>query len=273
MIIYSPDPKMLLRLIFCYCFATATVLADQKPLLSLVIDDLGYSYDRGKASMEIPGDHTFAIIPGTAHGSKLARFAEAINKEIILHLPLQASNSRAAAEKNALDETMDEEQINQQLHSMLSEYQGIAGVNNHMGSYLTSIDYFMRAIMDGINRFNPGLYFLDSRTTPLSVAYYEAVDSGIESIQRDIFLDNDHKNVESLQFQFNKWQKKAREKGSAIAIGHPHPSTTKFLTDRLPDLMDDFRIVRVSTMLELLNHPEAINWQASLSNQNQLQVD
>ncbi|MFT5504602.1 MAG: polysaccharide deacetylase 2 family uncharacterized protein YibQ [Gammaproteobacteria bacterium] len=264
---------MLLRLILCYCFATASALADQKPLLSLVVDDLGYSYDRGKASMEIPGDHTFAIIPGTAHGPALSTFAETIDKEIILHLPLQASNSRAAAEKNALDETMDEDQINRQLHTMLSEYQGIAGVNNHMGSYLTSIDYFMRAIMEGINRFNPGLYFLDSRTTALSVAYYEAVDSGIESIQRDIFLDNNYNNVESLQFQFNKWQNIAREKGSAIAIAHPHPSTTEFLTQRLPDIMENFRIVRVSTMLELLNQPETINWQASLGNQNEPQVD
>jgi polysaccharide deacetylase 2 family uncharacterized protein YibQ len=264
---------MLLRLILCYCFATASALADQKPLLALVIDDLGYSYERGKASMQIPGDHTFAIIPGTVHGAALARFAESLDKEIILHLPLQASNSRAAAEKNALDETMDEDQINQQLHTMLSEYRGIAGVNNHMGSYLTSIDYFMRAVMDGINRFNSELYFLDSRTTALSVAYYEAVDSGLESIQRDIFLDNEHNNVESMQFQFNKWQKKAYEKGSAIAIGHTHPSTTKFLTERLPDIMESFTIVSVSTMLELLNHPEAINWQASIGSLNESQIE
>ena len=74
------------------------VLADQKPLLSLVIDDLGYSLNRGKAAIDLPGHNTYAIIPGTIYGKRLAEYARENNQEYILHLPLQAANQAAAAE-------------------------------------------------------------------------------------------------------------------------------------------------------------------------------
>ena len=79
--------------------------ADQRPLLSLVIDDLGYSFQLGKEAIELEGDHTYAIIPGTSYGKKLARLANIHEKEVILHLPLQASNPGAPSEPNVLDET------------------------------------------------------------------------------------------------------------------------------------------------------------------------
>ena len=95
--------------------------ADQRPLLSLVIDDLGYSFQLGREAIELVGDHTYAIIPGTSYGKKLARLANIHKKEVILHLPLQASNPGAASEPNVLDETMTENQLSNNLVSMLDE--------------------------------------------------------------------------------------------------------------------------------------------------------
>ena len=240
--------------------------ADQRPLLSLVIDDLGYSYQLGQAAINLPGDHTYAIIPGATYSQKLAKFAQQKDKEIILHLPLQASSSLAPPEPNALDETMDEDQLSVNLQSMLSALPNIKGINNHMGSRLTEIDYFMRPIMDSIKSYNPGLYFLDSRTTARSVAHAEALNSGLDSISRDVFLDNDHPNIESIRLQFQIWLEKARDRGSAIAIGHPHQSTINFLRQNLPQITKEFRFISVSKLIDVVyNSEDAYSWQGNIS--------
>ncbi len=223
--------------------------AEQRPVLSLVIDDLGYSLENGRQAIELKGDHTYAIIPGTHYAKKLARLANLNKKEVILHLPLQAINPSAASESNALHETMDEDQLARNLADMLAEIPVIKGVNNHMGSHLTQIDYFMRPIMDGIRAYNPNLYFLDSRTSPKSIAYTEAVNSGLASIRRDIFLDNDHTNPESIHLQYQIWLEKARERGHAIAIGHPHPTTIRYLRENLHQADSHFRFLSVSRLL------------------------
>ncbi|MCP3688549.1 MAG: divergent polysaccharide deacetylase family protein [Gammaproteobacteria bacterium] len=224
--------------------------AEQRPVLSLVIDDLGYSLQNGRRAIELHGDHTYAIIPGTSYGKTLARLADIHKKEVILHLPLQAVNSDAPPEPNALNETMNENQIAQNLESMLSEISMIRGVNNHMGSHLTQIDYFMRPIMDGIRAYNPSLYFLDSRTSANSIAYTEAINSGLASMRRDVFLDNDHTNPESIHLQYQIWLQQARSQGHAIAIGHPHPATINYLSKSIPGASKRFRFLSISKLID-----------------------
>jgi len=224
--------------------------AEQRPILSLVIDDLGYSFQYGREVIELDGDHTYAIIPGTSYAKKLALHAQRHNKEVILHLPLQASNPSAASEANALNEAMDEDQLADNLVSMLAEIPVIKGVNNHMGSHLTQIDYFMRPIMDIIKAYNPNFYFLDSRTSPNSIAHTEALNSGLSSIRRDVFLDNDYENPESIHLQYQIWLQKARDQGHAVAIGHPHPNTIAYLRENLAQGKTRFRFLSVSKLIQ-----------------------
>ena len=257
------DRRLLFIPLLCLPLLAA---ADQRPVLSLVIDDLGYSYQLGQAAIDLEGDHTYAIIPGATYSQKLAKFADQRDKEIILHLPLQASSSLAPPEPNALDETMNEVQLTDNLKSMLTAFPNIKGINNHMGSRLTEIDYFMRPIMDSIKSYNPGLYFLDSRTTARSVAHTEALNSGLYSVSRDVFLDNDHTNIESIRLQFQIWLEKARNRGSAIAIGHPHASTISFLRDNLSQTMEKFRFISVSKLIDTIYYSEdAYSWNENMT--------
>jgi len=95
----------------------------------------------------------------------------------------------------------------------------------------------MRPIMDSIRSYNSNLYFLDSLTTPRSVAQHVALNSGLDS-----------------------------ERGSAIAIGHPHSPTIEFLAENLPALEESFNFMSVSKLIELINQPrEVISWQENLS--------
>ena len=230
------------------CLNTAVSADHQPPILSLVIDDLGYSLENGTAVIELPGDHTYAILPDASYSTRLAQHAQRLNKEVILHLPMQSIGSASAREPHALDESMDEDQLTSKVHSLLSEIPFIRGVNNHMGSHLTEFDFFMRPVMDSIRSYNPELYFLDSKTTPRSVAHMEALDAGLNAATRDIFLD-DAVNLESIRLQYQLWLEKAREQGSAIAIGHPYKETIQVLQENLADTSKAFRFMRVSRLI------------------------
>ncbi len=239
---------MLRGWLFSLCVFASAVQADARPILSLVIDDLGYSLQLGKQAIELEGDHTYAILPGAAHTKRLAQHANRHNKEVILHLPMQSIGAASKREPHALDESMDEDQLTSKVHSLLEQIPFISGVNNHMGSHLTEFDFFMRPVMDSTRAYNPDLYFLDSRTSALSVAHAQALDAGLRSISRDVFLDNET-NVESIRLQYRIWLNKAQEYGSAIAIGHPHPETLQVLRENLPDAVQ-FRFMRISELID-----------------------
>ena len=60
------------------------------PRIAIIIDDLGYSYSRGKAITDLPADVTCAVIPFSPHGSRLAERASLAGKEVIVHMPMAA---------------------------------------------------------------------------------------------------------------------------------------------------------------------------------------
>lgn len=76
--------------------------------------------------------------------------------------------------------------------------------------------------------------------------------NGRESHQAQSILD-DSQNEADIRVQFNRAVQLARRNGSAIAIGHPHPSTVRVLQQMLPGLPADITLVRPS---DLLNEPQ-----------------
>jgi len=234
-------------LILLLAFSGAST-ADSRPVLALVIDDLGYSFEAGKTAIELPGDNTYAILPGATYSKRLAQHAHRLNKEIILHMPMQSINSTAAREPDALNEAMDEDQLASNVHNLLAKMPFIRGVNNHMGSHLTEFDFFMRPVMDSIRRYNPSLYFLDSRTSPRSVAFTQAREAGLSSISRDVFLDNDD-SFAAIFLQYHIWLERAREQGWAIAIGHPHANTLEVLQQNLGEATAEFHFMPISALI------------------------
>ena len=118
----------------------------EKPALALVIDDLGYSLDQAKKILQLPGEHTYAILPSTSYGRKIAHMATDSGKEIILHMPMQSSGDNKI-EVTALHDSMTEDQITVSVKNMIHEFPRIKGFNNHMGSRMTEIGYMMRPVM------------------------------------------------------------------------------------------------------------------------------
>lgn len=117
-----------------------------------------------------------------------------------------------------------------------------------MGSKFTEDPELMRIVLEDINR--RGLFFLDSRTTPKTVGFKVAQEIGIQTGQRDVFLDNE-RDVSKIKARIAELIDISHRNGAAIGIGHPHPETIQALREVLPSLRQNgVELVPVSSLLE-----------------------
>jgi hypothetical protein len=117
-----------------------------------------------------------------------------------------------------------------------------------MGSELTADGEVMRAIVEVLDERR--LFFLDSRTSSETVAYQTARALGLPAAERQVFLDPES-GQETVREQFARLLELARRRGSAIAIGHPHPSTLAVLREEVPRAVAaGYEFVPVSALIE-----------------------
>lgn len=235
-------------LLLCLVAGPVALAADERPRIAIIIDDLGHLQSVGERVIALPGPVACAILPGTPRATALARQARAYRKEVLVHLPMQAMNFEGDPEPGTLTLDMDREDVAAALTSALAAVPYAIGVNNHRGSLLTRHPGHMQWLMDEL-RARPALFFIDSYTTHHSVALRIAAESGVEAIKRDVFLDNDP-SPERIRAEFERLKALARERGSAVAIGHPYAATLAVLEQELPRLAaDGIELVPVSRLV------------------------
>ena len=238
-----------------------TVVHAQRPVIAIIIDDLGNS-SRDEIAIALPGAVACSFLPHTPHTPRLAKLAHANNKEVMLHAPMQAMHHNQKLGPGRLMLDMTESEFVKTLQADLAAVPHVQGVNNHMGSLLTQHPGHMLWLMQEMNRHGD-LFFVDSRTTAQSVAKMVANENQVPSLTRDIFLDAEQGEAFVHQ-QFDRLLNIARRHGSALAIGHPYPATMKVLKQRLLALeSENVDLVPVSTLLKL--RQEKARWQVSLS--------
>jgi len=204
------------------------------PRVAIVFDDLGQHVEPVERLLGTGEDLTFSVLPYLPHSQEVADLAYGEGREVILHLPMEPHGyPKADPGENALFVGLPEGELVRRLDEALHAVPHIDGVNNHMGSRFTEEPAAMAVVMEGLRRAN--LFFLDSRTTPNSVAEMAAAEMGVPFAGRDIFLDND-RSPEAVAGQIDRLITHAVEAGTAIAIGHPHPETLAALEEGLPRL-------------------------------------
>ncbi len=232
------------------------------PVIAIIIDDLGSDNPRHERVVRLPGAIACSFLPMNHATSRLAKMAHSYNKEILLHLPMEAV-ARNPMGPGGLTLDMTQQEFIWALQKDLESVPHVIGINNHMGSLLTQHPGHMVWLMEEIKR-NGELFFVDSRTTHASVAMTVALEEGVPSLQRDIFLDHADDLV-SIRKQFMKTIAKARKFGTALAIGHPYQNTITVLEEMLPQL--DSMGVRLVPVSEMIQHQRERQktWQAYLS--------
>ena len=230
--------------------------------IAIVIDDLGKSLEAGRRAVQLPGPVACAFLPRERYTVALADAAHHNGKEVMLHLPMD-SVDRRALDEGAVTLDMTEREFISTVQANLALLPHAVGINNHMGSLLTRHPGHMSWLMREIQRRQP-MFFVDSRTTVATVARQLALENGVPTVDRNVFLDNDL-DAEQIAFQFRRLLRLARREGGALAIGHPHPQTLALLERELPALARrGVKLVSVSELIELQQQGER-TWQASWS--------
>lgn len=256
---YTLYSLLLLLALIC---SSVSIAQDRLRFVAIIVDDLGYDLNIGEQVIALPHALTYSFLPHTKYSIDLIKNAQNQNKEIMLHLPMQAMANNSTG-PGALNEKMQRPQFIKTLRNNLNAIPGAVGINNHMGSLLTQNMVKMQWLMEEL-KLNNNLYFVDSRTHASSIAAKEAKAFRIPSASRDIFLD--HVVTEAaIEYQFGRLLKRLNSVGYALAIGHPHIETLDALKIWLPKLQaEGVHIVTVSRYISLIK-TRSVLWQASLS--------
>ena len=214
--------------------------------IAIIIDDIGYNRPAGEHIINLPGALTYAVIPFTPFAKKLATLAHTNNKEVLLHLPMEAT-VRKKLDAGGLTIHQSKYELKDLVNNSLTAVPYVTGFNNHMGSLLTTDRKAMEWIME--EAASQQLFFVDSVTHAASIAGKVASEYGIPNLRRDVFLDN-QPSEDNIHRAFQQLLSKAKKNGYAIGIAHPHPETIKYLSSHLDNLQEKgVELVSVSKLV------------------------
>jgi polysaccharide deacetylase 2 family uncharacterized protein YibQ len=220
------------------------------PRVAIIIDDMGYDRQLAEKFIDLNTAFTIAILPHSPHQETIARLARARGLEIMLHLPMEPMEyPEINPGAGTLLTSMSPDELLQALEENLRAVPYIKGVNNHMGSKLTTRSEQLYQVFSVLKRH--GLFFVDSRTTEASVCQPSARLLQIPFAQRDVFLDHVHE-PSFIRKQLRELVRIARKRGEALGIAHPHPSTYRILKEELPALREQVEIVPASRLVRVI---------------------
>ena len=199
--------------------------------LAIILDDLGSDRAAADAIFALPYPLTISVLPNHAHSVEIAEQAHRRGYEVLLHLPMQSVGNETP-EAHELHPGMPAEDIPVLFEQMIESVPNATGVNNHQGSEATADPALMEELMPVLQKWN--LFYVDSRTTAATVAYDTAQRLGVRSAFRNVPFLDDVREVSAVRTQIELALRGAKEKGVAIAIGHPRQATLEALSEVLP---------------------------------------
>ena len=209
---------------------------DTLGVIVLVIDDFGYRNDNisdGFLNLNIP--ITCAIIPGHTASKKFAEKAVSYGKEVIIHMPMESENYSPGEDEYKLLTSMTSELLENKLIQAFESLPEAIGMNNHQGSKATSDSKTMTVLASVLK--DRGKYFIDSRTSSLTIGEKTMISFGVPTARRNIFLDNNN-DLDKIEEQMNKLANSAKKNGVAVGLGHARKNTLSVIERVVPDLLD-----------------------------------
>ena len=201
------------------------------PRLAIIIDDLGSDRGAAEGVFALGYPLTVSVLPNHEHSAEIAEAAHRRGFQVMLHLPMQ-SVANETPEAQELHPGMTASEVAAMVDQFLRKVPDATGVNNHQGSQATADAALMDELMPVLR--DRHLFYVDSRTTAATVAYDTAQDFGVRSAFRNVPFLDDVTEVAAVRKQLELALRGAREKGEAVAIGHPHPATLQALREVLP---------------------------------------
>lgn len=234
-------------------YAVAVPPLDGRPMIAIVLDDVGVNRRGARKAIALPGPLTLAFMTYARDLDEMTAQARQAGHELMLHVPMEPQNAALDPGPNVLRGDLPQAELRQRLAWGLSRFEGYVGVNNHMGSRFTASPEGMALVMGELKA--RGLLFLDSLTAGNSVAGSLAARTGVPYAVRDVFLDNEPDDPASIHRQLAILEQRARERGYAVGIGHPHDGTVAALEQWIPEMQArGFALVPISAIVRHRQH-------------------
>ena len=119
--------------------------------LSIVIDDFGYRPAQENQVLQMPAAISVAVLPNAPHAREMATKAHQRGHEVLIHLPM-APLSKQPLEKDTLRPDMSAEEIARIIREAAADVPYAVGLNNHMGSAMTSSLPGMQKVMQVLDK-------------------------------------------------------------------------------------------------------------------------
>ncbi len=197
-----------------------------RPKIVIILDDMGVDRRNSERAIALPGPVTYSFLPYAHKVEDIAEQARAAGGELMLHLPMEPEGA-ADPGPHALRSDMTGGEFVKSLEWNLERFDGYVGVNNHMGSRLTSDIAAMKTLLAYLDE--KGFFFVDSVTTSNSAAQQAAREIGVGIFTRDVFLDDVIGDKDAVKSQLALAEQIAQETGYVVAIGHPRKETLDVL--------------------------------------------
>ncbi|MFH1644922.1 MAG: divergent polysaccharide deacetylase family protein [Candidatus Omnitrophota bacterium] len=219
------------------------------PKIAIVLDDWGYNKKYLDLLDAIDAPLTISVLPELVYSKYIAeREGDFLNREVILHMPMEPESSSVRLEKLTLLTTMSTADAKRFLKVALKSVPNAKGISNHMGSKATKDADLMQVVLEYI-KHKEG-YFLDSYSSDKSVCKNVANLLDVDFVKRDVFLDN-NLDEKYIRGQFDELVDIAKIKGSAIGIGHNHKLTLEVIKERVDALRDaEIEFVLASELIQ-----------------------
>ena len=161
----------------------------------------------------------------------------------MIHLPLESGRT-FDKQAHTLMVSDSNEVIEARVKEIRKLFPSAHYVNNHTGSVFTADEKAMEILYRALKE--EGFIFVDSRTTGSTKVPLIAKKYAQKYLSRDTFIDNKQNQTyinQQLRFAVNR----AKERGFAIAIGHPHKETFKALSNA-KDIFKEVEVVYIDEL-------------------------
>ena len=226
------------------------------PAIAIIIDDVGLDSAKTRAAMALPQQVTLSFLPYGISAPSLAREARAAGHEIMLHMPMEPLGPQSPG-PDALKVGLSPNRLAERTQAALGRFDGLVGVNNHMGSRVTQDWPAMSGFMQAVA--GTDLIFVDSRTSQRSVAGRVARRFDVPTADRDVFLDHGGGPPAAVVRALKQAEAVARRTGHALAIGHPRAETLSGIASWWPGARErGVRLVSITEYLVIQGGPDPI---------------
>ena len=118
-----PEPEAWLK------NAVAAAIPDGRPMIAVVIDDVGLDRHRSRRAMALPAPVTIALMAYAGDVRDQAETARTAGHELIVHLPMEPYDKSANPGPNALLSDLSAMEFTRRLDWNLSQFSGYVGIN------------------------------------------------------------------------------------------------------------------------------------------------